>query len=132
MGFDCEGIPFCGVILRSMQQTTQPLPSFRPSGLRQAIAAVTNSDTKKFPNKPHPPHKPPKPSTQQIERHLWAGIQIFWFGVIRLSRIAPARRRKATVKTGSKPTVTGTHTLPGSTRPQSNIATTTFILESNA
>jgi hypothetical protein len=44
-------------------------------------------------------------------------IQIFWFGfgVVHLSRIAPARRRKAAVKTGSKLTVTSTHTLPDST-----------------
>ena len=63
---------------------------------------------------------------------LWAGIQILWFGVIRLSRIAPARRRKATVKTGRKPTITSTYILPDSTRSQSNITTATFILESNA
>jgi hypothetical protein len=42
--------------------------------------------------------------------------RFFWFGVIRLSRIAPARRRKAAVKTGSKqPTVTGTLKFTGST-----------------
>jgi hypothetical protein len=54
VGFVCDGLPFYGVMLRSMQQTTQPLPSFRPSGLGQAIAAVTNSDTKKVPKQaPH-------------------------------------------------------------------------------
>ena len=111
---DCEGIPFCGVIPRSMQQTTQPLPSFS-FDLRQAIAAVANADTKRTPNKPRTIINHPNHLHSRLKDTCGPESRFVWFGVIRPSRIAPARRRKATVKTGRKPTVTGTHNFPGST-----------------
>ena len=61
-----------------------------------------------------PSHKTTQTNQWQVQKHLWAGIQTFWFGVIRLSRIAPAHRRKATVNLGSKLTVTGTLKFTGS------------------